>query len=512
MTIEYEIPFNNYLAAMEVAESPLRRGASNVSMTHVKEGAKASILVSRFKDMLDQLRNKPVGHGFDPDSIDAKRLALIVREKVQAIPEFVDYETSKLSDKYVFVRQLSSGRASRSLRLLVELAESVVKGEFSTVRSGLMRTVGNNPFAAGLIAENAEDIAEDLLVPDFDRSPVSRLANVVRVQRQLVDDPTSLPEPHREAVAEVLRQRGHQLADEAMVAVCQDQVAAFLGHSLNSLRRLIKEIRSAGGQFNQNVADVRQLLEQQRRDAKHRDAANKSGIEIDLDGPDEASLTAAMLQQEGLADIDDLTASHFEMLQVRLSKIAKEKYPALNEQAAIGELLTRISPIDIVEQLTEVVEQSIGTRHTVYSALRGIDPREFARTLLQRSSVLVQLGGYRHQRLHIQPIDQVLVRFPKRIGDDDEQVYKDICEALFERFPGVLLFDAGQHERDIKCVRTLVGFPFGVDVMNPCFLKAYCDCDPHPPHLYGIFSEDGQPLPEIRKLNQLRTSTKPEDK
>jgi hypothetical protein len=507
MSFDNEIPNHLLQPALDVNSSPLRRAASNASMTHVQEGAKADVYLTIFKMMLERLKCQPVGHSFDPDALAAERLARMVIEKVQAIPEFAEFESLSLAEKHKFIRQLSSGRPSPPVRALVDVAESVVNDEFAVVRKHLNHAAGINPHSASLIADTAQETTGAMRVPDFDHAPVSRLSNVVRVRGKLTEDPSFLPTATRENVVDTLEQRGESLATAAMLSVCVEQVAVFIRQSLKSLSRLIKEIKLLGGTFNQNVADTRLLMEEQRRDAKHRDAAPQSGIELVLQGPDEPSLIGSMLEQETLDDIEELNARHFETLQVRLAKVAGLKYPALGEHAPVGQLFARISPEDIVDQLREVVDQSIGNRHTVYSALRATDADEFAEEILKRANVLVHLGGHRHERLHIQPIEQVLVRFPQRIGDDDEQTYTNLREAFAERFHGILFADAGKEERDIKCVRTLIGFPFGIDLMNSCFLDAYCNCEPHPPHLYGILSEDGQPIPEIKALQQRRKSS-----
>ena len=86
---------------------------------------------------------------------------------------------------------------------------------------------------------------------------------------------------------------------------------------------------------------------------------------------------------------------------------------------------------------------------------------------------------------------------------EDEQVFLDLKTAFSAIDPGCLFADAGEDECDILCVRSLVGFPICVEETNVCLLEATATCAPHPPFLFGLLAEDGQPSEEIKHLYAL---------
>jgi hypothetical protein len=110
-----------------------------------------------------------------------------------------------------------------------------------------------------------------------------------------------------------------------------------------------------------------------------------------------------------------------------------------------------------------------------------------------------------HIRLNVEPHRDVLVRLPRPRGAEDGEIAEQLREGFRELDP-ICQFLEDPLESEISVVRTLVGFPIGIEATNAALLQDYAAsaAQGHRPHLFGLLpdSPDGRHLPQLLALAQ----------
>jgi hypothetical protein len=153
--------------------------------------------------------------------------------------------------------------------------------------------------------------------------------------------------------------------------------------------------------------------------------------------------------------------------------------------------------------VASVITGMLGDLHTVFTAVRAFGVALAAQELFDRAAPLCGLSSRDHIRLNVEPHRDLLVRMPQPRGAEDGEIAEQLCAAFRELDP-VCRFIEDPSESEISAVRTLVGFPIGIEETNATLLHDYAESakQGHRPHLYGLLPEspDGRHLPQLLVL------------
>ena len=497
------IPSDAILPAIDGADAPLRRAAVNLSQTRLNKGAMSDVVLTDWRNILDQLRSRDQRLNLDIDSIDPNELVTKALDRLKTIPEFAEIDSGRLPLKAASCQELVGRHPTAASRKLDDLITELVSEKCRPLQRRITKVAGEHPFQGRALVKHCLDVLEHVALPKVEHLAARQLHNAAQAAKSLREQQALLPPHLRDRVIPDIERRAERLIEETRRAACMERVVERLRAEKHDIKKTLDERDRCSAEFRRRIATVTELLEKEQRQQHDDDAVASSSAVIPLDGATESDFLSQMIARENVDGIAELAEMHLDALVVQLSGVAKEKYPHVDPDSGIGDLIARLPAEVIASTVTSIVVRSIGSIHTVYQAIKSRDIKTVAGELYDNSEVLVSLGGYRHEALHIQPIEQTLVRFPRRLGIDDEKTYLALRSAFADINPACLFVDAGPGEEDISCIRTLIGFPICVEETNDCLLEATANCYPHPPFLFGLLTDDGQPDEAIKRLFEL---------
>ena len=111
--------------------------------------------------------------------------------------------------------------------------------------------------------------------------------------------------------------------------------------------------------------------------------------------------------------------------------------------------------------------------------------------LYDRAGPLCHLDSRDHVRLNVETHRDLIVRLPHPRGADDAEIAEQL-RAAFREFQPACQFLEDPSDIEITVVRTLVGFPIGIEATNFTLLIDYADsaAQGHHPHLFGLVPGD----------------------
>jgi hypothetical protein len=192
-------------------------------------------------------------------------------------------------------------------------------------------------------------------------------------------------------------------------------------------------------------------------------------------------------------------------LQLALDEIARTNHPLIHTPATMTELLTKLPPRTVSTCVGEVTSAFLGDLHNVYTAVKSFGIDRTAHELFERARPLCSLSSRDHIRLNIETHSDLIVRLPQPLGADDADVADRLREAFRDLQPACQFIE-DPLESEVSAVRTLVGFPIGIEAANAALLYDYAESarQGHRPHLFGLLpdSPDGRHLPQLLSLAQ----------
>lgn len=490
------------LHAPDVDRHSLGRVSVNSSWTHRRTTGQHDVAYTLFMDILGEYERRQAKESFDLDGFHLTVLLPSMQQRLEGVPELADIPADDFPRRQQILRELAARKGTKAVRRIREIAAESVQDAVAPLLSALDRSFRATPLRVAEIVDSLEQTLRDLHFPPTDFGPQKKFANAIRALEMLERVSTLAPKV-RELLVASIRKRSDAEFRSALDAHAQDFLQEALRDNLSAIYPHLDELRASHATFRRNMAAVDKILEQQRTAARQRSVASKSSVLLELETPDEAQLLSGIRDRHRCGDRAALAALFSDRLEAALNETARTHHPFIRVPAVLTDLLTQMPPRDIAHVVGDVVGGMIGDAHTVYTAIRACGVPHVARELYERAAPLCSLSSRDHVLLNVETHCDLIVRLPQPRGAEDA----DIAERVREEFRDLnetCQFLEDPRDSEITIVRTLVGFPIGIEGSNAALLIDYLDsaAQGHHPHLFGLLpdSPHGEHVPQVLAL------------
>lgn len=487
------------LPFLGVDHNSYRRVSINSAWTFRKTTGQADVALFLLGELIGELHRRSAKETPDLDALEIKSLLPLVQHRLEGVPEIAELPADDLARRQQLLRELAARKPTKTARTAGETAVLVVDEALAPIRNLLLRLVNESPCGAGAVIDSLQATLRDFSIPAADYSAYKRFANGVRALEMLARM-ANLPPRIRDIITVSIRKRTLTEFDNALEAHLRDYVADALRSGIGDTFPFLNELKASQATFSRNVAALRKHLEEHRVSVRQRNVQSRSSVLLELETPDQDQLLAGICDRHGCRDRAALTALFTDRLVVALNAAARARHPLIRVPASLTELFIQMPPRDVALGVVEVVADLIGDLHTVFTAARRFGVAHVASELYSRAAPLCSLASRDHVRLNIETHRDLIVRLPLPRGADDAEIAEQLRAAFRELHPACqFLTDAT--ETEITAVRTLVGFPIGVEATNAAMLIDYAESQAqgHCPHLFRLLPEspDGKHVPEL---------------
>lgn len=494
------------LAYLNTRHSPLRRASINSSMTHRTDTGCADMLCEQFARCFQQFARRATPHLLHCDDLDPRALAEAAMHRIQAIPE-IDDDSSSADGGYNrarLLRDLRAERPSRPLQKLRDAVAEVVAAPCDALTELLNRTAETAPHALAKQVAELRNGLRSVHFPVVDFAPIARFDNLATASRHIAASPHCLPDASRPRIADALLRRAadafqkalERLALREVNAVLQDQVERLLAHAEAVERHAVH--------CGEVIEEAQKLFDDDRTRTHHDSVVQASSNLVLLEGPDETTCTAALMQRLRCKDPASLADAMLERLESALRICVAKGHPSLSPTAPLGTLLAYVRPSELCDTFRTLVLDLIDGTQSVYVPIRARGTRRVAVDLFRKAAPLCNLSSRDHPRLNVTPVEYTLIRLPVPTAPADTAIRQEMIAALKELDKDCIVIDTEPDERAVVVTRTDVGWSIAFEESNHHLLQAYAACARlnHPVHLFDVCAEavDGKPIAAFVEL------------
>jgi hypothetical protein len=453
---------------------------------------------------LARLKTQTASSSVDLDGVDLQAIQTTVHRQSQGLPELMEVTADDLDQLQRILRDLANRRPTKLVRHLQEFAAAAVEQSITPLRAALDEQFDQAPFQCLHVIEQVDQALRDLHYPVTDFTSQKRFAHGLRAIA-LIEKAEWLSAKLRASFISSLRKRCFHEFQKAIAALVNEMVAESLRHAVSEFLPFLDELRTNQSVFCRNLEAVRKLLEQERTASRQRNVKSRSSVILEMESPSESQLLAGIRDRHRCADTSALVQLFSEKLHLVLNETARQRYPLIRTPATMTELVVKLPPRETAAGVTEVVADLVGDLHTVYTAVRTFGVQRAARELYDRAAPLCSLSSRDHTQLNVEPHRDLIVRLPRPRGPEDGEIAERTREEFRDLQPACQILE-DPLDTEITVVRTLVGFPIGIEATNAALLFDYAESarQGHRPHLVGLLPDSprGEHLPQLLALAQ----------
>lgn len=495
-------PRHECLAFADVEQNSYGRASVNSAWTHRRTTGQYDCALILFDQLCSELRSRAPAENIDIDALSCHAIEPIVQQRLQGVPELTENVTDDLSRSQQLLRDLLARKPTKLVRSLREIAAAAVADAISPIRLGLDNVFAQAPYTFADLASELQRTLSDIPIslPDF--KPHKRFANAIRALAALARFP-SLAGRLRDGIMLTLRKRCEADFQATLEAVVQDYCGSALRDAVTELAPYLAELRQRQAAFRRNVDAAKGHLDEARIAARQRSVHSRSSVLLELETPDSDQLLTGIRDRHRCQDRRELNQLFEEKLIDSLNASARLRHPHVRTPATLADLIVQLPPRETAVGVLDVVAGLIGDVHTIYTAVRTCGVRRVAEELFERAGPLCHLDSRDHIRLNVETHRDLIVRLPRPRGADDAEIAEQLRETFRELQP-TCQFLEDPVDAEITAVRTLVGFPIGIEATNLPMLIDYAasKSQGHHPHLFGLLPEspEGEHIPRLLAL------------
>ena len=492
------------LPYLQVDSNSYRRVSVNCAWTYRRTTGHFDLALTLWDELLNALKTQAAARSVDLDSVNLDAIRTIVEQRLQGLAELTDIPTDDLERQHRVLREISSRKPTKLVRQLQEVVTLAVAEALGPVRRALHDYFDQAPLTCLAGIQSVAEALRDFTYPTPDFRHQKRFASGLRAI-DFIGRTAWLPLKLRDTLTTTLRKRCVAEFQEAIAILETDYVTGSLRQAIAEFLPYLDELRSNQAAFRRNASTVKQLLDEQRTHARQRIAQSRSSVLLEIESPDEIQLLAGIRDHHRCTDTPALVQLFWEKLHLTLNEAARQRHPFIRTPASFTELLVKLSPRTTVAGVVEVVAELVGDLHTVYTAVRAFGVERATRELFDRAAPLCSLSSRDNIRLNVEPHRDLIVRLPRPRGPDDGDIAERLRHA-FRSLQPACQFLEDRLDSEITVVRSLVGFPIGIEATNAALLFDYAESarQGHRPHLVGFLADAprGQHLSQLLALAQ----------
>jgi hypothetical protein len=489
------------LPFLDPDQNSLLRMSLNCALTDQGSAGAQAVAVALLNGLLEEQQTRQLHERLDLDALDAQRLVDAVIQQVHNLPEVQEVLAEGPATGQRLLRDLAARKSLRVVRRIDETVRLATAEPLEVLRTRLHERLQDAPLTCLDGLEEIARLLRDYAFPAPDYASHSRLAAGLR-SIDAVERAPGIGKLKERLAATLARQCEHEL-EQAFKASALELISGELRKGVAGLLALVDDLRARQMAYRRNTDEVRGTLQRQHAEAKQRTVHARSSVFLELPTPSCEQLLSGIRDNLKCADQAALAAQFQDKLHFALNETARQRRPFITTPATLTDLLIQMPAADVAEGVHEVVADLISGLHSVYTAVRSTGVAVVARELFERAEPLCQLSARTDIRLNVEPHTDLIVRLPVARGPDDAEI-QELLRQEFRELHRAPQFVAESLDSEIAVIRTLVGFPIGIESDNESMLVDYAASadQGHHPHLFGILPDApiGRPLPQLLAL------------
>ncbi|GEM_PF-6169966 len=481
-----------FLPMFGIHQQHLHRGGIGAAYLRICSTGLLDAAVTLFRVCADAWRARPQDQAYlnDLEKLFPATLAQTVQARLRGITDLSDPgldpdEQRKRLATIHAIRAKTMGRAGRDA---VQNAERTVAESVAQLQQSLGQAFATGPEKVRRVADQVRRGLQELAFPPADPEPLAKLQHCLKSYDQINARRSALAGGTFEFVSTQLRNQAHRMYERTIGFLAAELAEDALRQALPKLAAHLDELGGRSTDFAGRMTAALTALERRQKKTAQDQQVSRASVVMPLDGPDEKQILAGMIERHGCADLNQLSVRILEALEAHVRRLAPTVCPHLDANTAcLADLVRAMEPDGLAASFLHVVEESLGTGHTIYEVIarRGLD--EVADFLSRRASPTCHLGNRDIEAFNISPLQLTIVRLPPAVGTRDPHIRESLCAALAKYAPCTFA-DGAPSERSVTVVRVHVGWPIGIAEDNRPLLERYLRSgrSGHLPHLIGV--------------------------
>jgi hypothetical protein len=493
------------LPFLDADKNVFLRGSVGSAWTDCKSTGNQALACQFQEELVEAIKRRRPEGAVDLDAFTAAALLQSAGQRLEGLPDLVDVAAGSLLQRGQALRDLASRRPVKLVRQVQEYTQAVVSDALQSLEASLIRQFQEAPFSCSETFDAVAQALRDLTLPTTDGGAQKRFFAGTRAL-SFLERSAALPPKLRASLVADLTKRCDAEFQAAWEGLLREYLAESLRQSVVTGSRLLEELRRRQLLLRQNAEAIAERLHEQHKLARQRSVSSQSSVLLELAAPEPAEILAAIRNRFHCEDRAGLIRLFQDRLELKLEGAARARYPLITTPARLADYWTQMPLEEVATVVEEIVSELTAGLHSVYTAVRAFGVRQAAQELYERAAPLCGLSSRDHVGLNVEPHSDLVVRLPVRRSPDDEEVAEKL-RAEFRLFAPAAQFVEEAVDSEITVIRTLVGFPIGIEEANAAMLADYAASSRqgHHPHLFDILPDtDGRPLPQLVALAQHR--------
>ena len=263
----------------------------------------------------------------------------------------------------------------------------------TVVRRALETAAGTVPFRIKELVEQVRHYLDQVRLPEPTGESLQHFENAIRGGQAISEQASRFPKSSFDFITSQLTQRARMFHAEAVRELAQELVVTAFRHELRNVSALLDELLKLSGQFVRNQDSIQSAIEAKRTRGLRDNVPMEASIIVQLPGPKEADVLAAMLERQRCGDRRTLAGLLLDKLEPRLREAALREFPSLADTATFGTFLAWLPAETIADAFADVFDQSIGEGHTLYELIHQFGVKLTARELWERAEPRMKSSG-----------------------------------------------------------------------------------------------------------------------
>ncbi len=451
-------------------------------------------------------RQGPINDSFltDIDGLLPNNLAEVIRSRLIGVPELSDpgLDADELRKRWVTITAIRARNVSRVYRDAIGYAQTAAQEAAANLHRSLEKAFATGPHKIRETVDQARQALQAVAFPNPDQEPFARLHRLINAQDQIKARRTSLPKSAFDFVCAQLINQGRAGYLQAITQLSMEMAAEVLRPVRDKLHSDLDELASKGAEFQKNLAALRERLEAKQKLAADQQHVSHASVVLHLEGPDAKQVLAGMIARNNCADLNEWASKFLELYEERLRERARTEYPWIDaNNASLSDLVRIVEPQDLADEFGWLMQESVGTGHTLYELIDKYGVVRAAEYLYQRAQHTCQLGNRDIEALNVCPSEITLVRLPQPVGPKDQEIRNRLAR-VFQKLGNCSVAEGAREQRDVTVVRLLMGWPIVIEQSNEPLHASYKRSAKrsHSPHLLGVIPDSSHGQPSNRHL------------
>lgn len=383
-------------------------------------------------------------------------------------------------------------------RIVNEKIEAVCRERVAKLCDSVRRQVDVNPTAMGpwLDTVQVSLSGQRWTPPDpHHRHELERLVNLLEQVNKATE--RLLPEARRSVVS-ALVERGRRAFEAAWKDMVVQRLKAIMTAEAPKLDDFIREQKERSAKYARQLKQL-ETLHREHQEALHGGhEASAAGVCLALPGPSRDEILTGMKAATRCQDLGQLVERLRGAFGLAMKERARESHPHLPTDASAVALLTELPAEALLNVWRRVIEEHLGSGHSLYQQIAAYGVQKTADFLFARAAPTCYFAGHDHRNFGMPIQELVVVTLPPATRIEDQPIRAELVKAFRRLAKECYVPDVSANVKEIRVARIRSGWVIAADASNSALLERYVRAGrSYAPHLFDLVPDalNGQVSP-----------------